>query len=203
VVAITAADGAIINDRIAAGTTTMNWSDQTVTAPNSTGNLISSFSSYGLAADLTVKPDIGAPGGFIWSTLPLEQGGHGSLSGASMASPHVAGGVALLLEARRDLQRHQGKHDDDGDDKGWRRGDEDEDNLRHAGTVRDILQNSAKPKPWFGNPGLGFLDNVHRQGAGMRQRKVLTEELGICGAESRKSAFVTQHAAGRVPEMRV
>jgi minor extracellular serine protease Vpr len=33
--------------------------------------------------------------------------------------------------------------------------------------VRDILQNSADPKNWWGNPGLGFLDNVHRQGAGM------------------------------------
>jgi minor extracellular serine protease Vpr len=33
--------------------------------------------------------------------------------------------------------------------------------------VRGILQNSADPKNWWGNPGLGFLDNVHRQGAGM------------------------------------
>jgi hypothetical protein len=29
------------------------------------------------------------------------------------------------------------------------------------------LQNSAKPKPWSDNPGLGFLDYAHRQGAGM------------------------------------
>jgi hypothetical protein len=33
--------------------------------------------------------------------------------------------------------------------------------------MRDILQNSADPKNWQGNPGLGFLDQVHRQGAGM------------------------------------
>jgi hypothetical protein len=33
--------------------------------------------------------------------------------------------------------------------------------------VRGILQNSADPKNWWGNPGLGFLDQVHRQGAGM------------------------------------
>src|SRR5207249_3410420 len=30
-----------------------------------------------------------------------------------------------------------------------------------------ILQNSAKPHVWSGNPTLGLLDNVHRQGAGM------------------------------------
>ena len=167
VVAITAADGQVINDRIAAGPTTMSWSSLIVTENTSTGNLISSFSSYGLAADLTLKPDIGAPGGFIWSTLPLEQGGHGSLSGTSMSSPHVAGAVALLLESRRDLRRHHGSHDDDGDDWGWRRCDDDDENVRHAASIRDILQNSAQPRLWWGNPGLGFLDNVQRQGAGM------------------------------------
>ncbi|HZX93988.1 MAG TPA: S8 family serine peptidase [Myxococcales bacterium] len=166
VVAITAADGATINNLIAAGPATMSWSSLVVTSPNSTGNLISSFSSYGVAADLTLKPDIGAPGGFIWSTLPLEQGGHGSLSGTSMASPHVAGAVALLLESRRDLRRHHGDRDDDGEND-WRRGDDDGDNVLHARSVRDILQNSAKPKVWGGNPALGFLDNVQRQGAGM------------------------------------
>jgi hypothetical protein len=33
--------------------------------------------------------------------------------------------------------------------------------------VRDILQNSADPAPWWGFPGGPYLDNVHRQGAGM------------------------------------
>jgi hypothetical protein len=33
--------------------------------------------------------------------------------------------------------------------------------------VRGILQNNAIPHLWWGNPALGFLDNVHRQGAGM------------------------------------
>ncbi|HEX4744526.1 MAG TPA: S8 family serine peptidase, partial [Candidatus Limnocylindria bacterium] len=102
--------------------------------------LISSFSSYGLTAELMLKPDIGAPGGLIRSTWPVEQGSYATISGTSMSSPHVAGGVALLLQARPGT---------------------------NANSVRAILQNSADPKNWNGNPGLGFLDNVHRQGAGM------------------------------------
>jgi minor extracellular serine protease Vpr len=140
VVSVTAADGALINGRIAAGPTTMTWTGARGSFPNATGGLASDFSSYGMAPDLSLKPDIGAPGGQIFSTIPLELGGYGNNAGTSMASPHVAGAVALLLEARPDTSSQ---------------------------SVRDILQNSADPKNWWGNPGLGFLDNVHRQGAGM------------------------------------
>ena len=140
VVAVSDAEGVAINNAINAGPQTLNWTDQTGTFINPTGGLISSFSSYGLNAELTVKPDIGAPGGLIRSTYPLEAGGYATISGTSMASPHVAGSVALLLQAQPRTSPQ---------------------------AVRDILQNSADPKNWWGNPGLGFLDNVHRQGAGM------------------------------------
>jgi subtilisin family serine protease len=142
VVSVSAADGVALNSRIAAGPVTLTWTNTAVQIPNATGNLISSFSSYGLSPDLDLKPDLGAPGGFIYSTYPLELGGHAILSGTSMSSPHVAGAVALLLQARPGL---------------------------NAEDVRGILQNTAAPKVWFGNPALGFLDNVHRQGAGMLQ----------------------------------
>ena len=46
--------------------------DGVVSIPNTTGGTISSFSSFGLNAELTLKPDIGAPGGLIRSTYPLE-----------------------------------------------------------------------------------------------------------------------------------
>jgi subtilisin family serine protease len=140
VVAISDAEGVAINNAINAGAQTLNWTNQTGTFVNPTGGLISSFSSYGLNAELAVKPDIGAPGGLIKSTYPLEAGGYATISGTSMASPHVAGAVALLLEAHPNTPSQ---------------------------AVRNILQNSADPKPWWGNPALPFLDNVHRQGAGM------------------------------------
>jgi subtilisin family serine protease len=140
VVSITAAQGAAIDALIAAGGATMTWTDTQSSVPNPTGNLISSFSSYGLAPDLSLKPDIGAPGGNINSTYPLEKGGHANISGTSMASPHVAGAAALLLQAKP---------------------------RKSSYLFRDLFQNSADPKPWSLNAATGFLDHVHRQGAGM------------------------------------
>lgn len=55
-----------------------------------------------------------------------------------MSAPHVAGGVALLLQARPNTPSQ---------------------------AVRSILQNSADPRPRAGLPA--GLDNVHRQGAGI------------------------------------
>lgn len=140
VVAISQADGILIDGRLAAGAVNLTWTDQVVSIPNPTGNLISSFSSYGLSPELGIKPDIGAPGGIIRSTYPIELGSYANLSGTSMATPHVAGAAALYLQAYPHTPSQ---------------------------IMRTVLQNSAVPHVWWGNPGLGFLDNVHRQGAGM------------------------------------
>lgn len=39
---------------------------------------------------------IGAPGTDVWSTVPISKGSYASFTGTSMASPHVAGAVALV-----------------------------------------------------------------------------------------------------------
>lgn len=137
VVSITAADGVTLANTPGASIT---WTGQVVSTPNPTGNLISGFSSFGLAADLTLKPNIGSPGGLIYSAYPLEEGGYATLSGTSMSAPHVAGGVALIKQARPEITASQ---------------------------MMARIQNTADPKNWSGSPGLGLLDHVHRQGAGM------------------------------------
>jgi minor extracellular serine protease Vpr len=140
VVATNQADGAALSSRISGGTTTMTWTDQSEYVDNvDTPGRTSSFSSWGTTSDLQLKPDITAPGGNIRSTWPHQQhGGHWVISGTSMASPHVAGAVALYL------QGHPGAS---------------------PLAVRTALQNSAKPVQFLTFPQ--FRDSTARQGAGL------------------------------------
>jgi len=93
---------------------TGSWSD-----PSATVDEISTFSSMGPTRDRRLKPEIAAPGEWIASALSVAtsasgdltttDGEHLLLQGTSMSSPHVAGAVALLFDARGYLTSDQVK----------------------------------------------------------------------------------------------
>jgi serine protease AprX len=77
---------------------------------------VTNFSSRGPTADGRVKPDVAFPGAGIVAAQAdgtalgsVIAPGYVQLSGTSMATPHAAGSVALLLQAKPDLTPNQVK----------------------------------------------------------------------------------------------
>ena len=66
-----------------------------VVAPSSKYSM-SSFSSWGVTPDLRLKPEVAAPGGNIYSSVP--GGTYEFMSGTSMATPQMAGVSAVALQ---------------------------------------------------------------------------------------------------------
>ena len=114
---------------------------------DSNGGALSDFSSFGLAADLTVKPDVLAPGESVYAAIPTKKQGDNAYRfgyGTSMASPHAAGAAALLLQSNTAL---------------------------NPGDVRTVLQNTGKSVTFAALESHGFdrtaKEPIHRQGAGL------------------------------------
>ncbi|MCH5279701.1 MAG: S8 family serine peptidase [Christensenellaceae bacterium] len=65
---------------------------------NSQSCSVSSFSSWGTTSNLCIKPELMAPGGNIYAATDSSYSfsNYGTKSGTSMATPHIAGSMALV-----------------------------------------------------------------------------------------------------------
>lgn len=145
-------DGLLLKSQLAAGTpVTIEFKGDQVTANNPTANQMSSFTSWGVTPNLDFKPEITAPGGNILSTLNNNQ--YGTMSGTSMAAPHVAGGSALVLQrVEKDFPSLTG--------------------AAKVNMAKNILMNTSKVVEDKGTYNAAYTHNSYsprRQGAGLMQ----------------------------------
>lgn len=110
---------------------------------NVTAGALSTFTSWGPNWEMDMKPQYGAIGGNVLSTVPRNQGSYGIKSGTSMSCPQAAGMLALLrqVRGRMDLQ-----------------------------SINNLFASTSKPQLF--NDGTKFYDklaSVAQQGAGLMQ----------------------------------
>ena len=112
-VSITQAEGELLKTNRVDGQTpyytgTVTVGDKAATTYyDSDSYTMSSFSSWGVPGNLTMKPEITAPGGNIYSVAGLYDAGGGhdqyeNMSGTSMAAPQMAGLAAVFAQYIRD-----------------------------------------------------------------------------------------------------
>jgi len=135
----------------------------TVSFDNTYGKLISDFSSLGPLGDLTLKPEITAPGGGVRSAS-LE--GYSAMSGTSMSSPNLAG---LTLILKQNLLANNPNYT----------------NKQIKTIINQLLMSTARIiKDENGNPVL-----VRKQGSGLADIKAALETpayLTVTGSDKTK-----------------
>ncbi|OLN82433.1 Minor extracellular protease vpr 13 [Colletotrichum chlorophyti] len=109
---------------------------------NRSGNLTSSFSSWGPTLKAGSMPLFLAPGGNILSTFPAKLGGYGVIGGTSMATPFAAGVAALVKQQHPDYTAQQ---------------------------IQAVIATTAQPVKWNDAKGKtdDFLAPVFQQGGGL------------------------------------
>ena len=158
---------------------------QIVTYPEA--GLMSSFSSWGPTSTLSIKPEITAPGGNIYSTLPGNQ--YASMSGTSMACPEIAGASAVMIQYVKEQQLAETKAD-------------------RAMLIQSLMMSTANPVAAEN----GLPASVRQQGAGLVNLKDAVSsgavlrgadgglpkaELGSSGSGSYQFTFTVENFSDR------
>ncbi len=135
----------------------------TIGALNNGTDTIASFSSRGpVTSDGSsrLKPDLTAPGTNVRSSTRTSTSSYGNLSGTSMATPHVAGAVALLWSARP--------------------------TLRHDISATEAVLNDSAVHILSNNCGVGTVSPNNAYGYGRLDIKAAVDHLLLTSAVSRK-----------------
>ncbi|ORZ10087.1 peptidase S8/S53 domain-containing protein [Absidia repens] len=92
-------DGEALLAAVKKGKVTLTFDGKLTPVPLASAKTVSSFSSVGASYELDLRPNIGAPGGDIYSTVPRYLGSWSLMSGTSMATPYLSGSIALYLKS--------------------------------------------------------------------------------------------------------
>jgi subtilisin family serine protease len=159
-----------------------------------TPDIVASFSSSGPTPySLLMKPDVSAPGVAVLSAVPRSQGLWAGFSGTSMASPHVAGGVALLLERHPQWTPAQVKSALESTAVPARSGGSEAQSIRQGGGRIDLLR-ANEPLIFTAPTGLSF--GLVRPGESVTRSFSVSDAGGGAGPWS--VAVVLQSGAGSV-----
>jgi subtilisin family serine protease len=149
---------------------------------NQTPDIVASFSSSGPTPySLLMKPDVSAPGVAVLSAVPRSQGLWAGFSGTSMASPHVAGGAALLLERHPQWTPAQVKSALESTAVDARSGGAEAPSTRQGGGRIDLLR-ANDPLIFTAPTGLSF--GLVRPGESVTRSFAVTDAGGGSGAWS-------------------
>ncbi len=157
-------------------------------------DVIASFSSAGPTPySLLMKPDVSAPGVAVLSSVPRSQGLWTAFSGTSMASPHVAGGAALLLQRHPSWTPAQVKSALESTAVPVRTSGAEAASTRQGGGRIDLLR-ANDPLVFTAPTGLSF--GLFRAGESVARAVAVTDAGGGAGAWS--VAVVLQSGTGSV-----
>ena len=180
-VSVTQADGAMLKAAATPVTGAVQYYVGKLTVKEGIGSQIreekyhtmSDFSSWGVPGTLEMKPEITAPGGNIYSVNGLIAGGtsYENMSGTSMATPQVAGMVALVAQYIRESGLAQ------------------KTGLTPRVLAQSLLMSTAVPQlENWGEEGDGYYP-VLRQGAGLANvsKAIAADSYILMGADANQS----------------